>query len=444
MAVIVWVLAGLPCLFGALCFCELACMYGKTGGLYIYLHEAYGNVVSFVCVWAQMMVITPLGLGVTALAVGNHIVAPFYDIESSSGMWLTKMVAVLTILLSTAINCVSTSFVGRSAIFFTIIQTVSVCLLVVLGMWQVAIGNTANYVTMFNNTDDFEIGSFGIALYNGLWGYEGWGKVAVVSEELENLDRDLWLSIVTGMPFVFLCYVLVNLAFMAALTRDEIANSSTVATTFVESILGKKVAILVPFAVAFSSIGSMNGQMFMPARLILSASREGQLPCFLSFIHKQRRTPIPAVLALLALSVIWILVPGIDMQSLMSIFSTTIWTQYFMAIFSLILMRVRKPHLKRPFKVWIINPVFTCLCALFLIVIPFLQKPRESAICFSILLTALPVFYIFIKKFDSLPWCLHTAIDKFNEFLRQKCNLVPCVYLGENDVTNDVIRETKL
>ncbi len=443
MAIAVWMISGIPCLFGALCYCELSCMYGKTGGQYIYLHEAYGKVVGFVCVWTQMMVITPVGMAVLSMAIGDHIIQPFYDINSSTGIWLTKMVAIIAVTISTVINCASTTFIGRLQIWFTVVQTLSVVFLVILGVWQVAIGNTANYVTMFDNSSNFEIGSFGLALYNGLWGYEGWGLTVAVSEELKDLERNLWLSIVTGIPFVIFCYVLVNLALMSVLTRGQMASSETVATTFVEKILGKKVALVIPFAVAFCAFGSINASTFMLARMLLSAAREGQLPYALSFIHNKRRTPIPAVLTFFVISLIWLLIPGIDMQALIAIFSLAIWTLYFLAIFSVIVMRYRKPEVNRPFKVWLMNPIFTSLVALFLVIIPFVKRPIQSLICLLIQLTALPVYYIFIKKFDSLPSCLHKGIDIFNEFLRRKCNLVPCIFVGAEYVA-DTVDESKL
>ncbi len=446
MAILVWVISGVPCLFGALCFCELSCMYGKTGGVYLYLNEAYGNVVGFVCIWTYVVIIVPLGIAVLSLAIGNYVTQPFYDITTDTGMLLSRSIAVLALLTSAIFNCISTSFVGRLLIWFTIVQTLSVSFLVVLGAWQAVIGNTTNYKTMLDNMNAFDVGSFGIALYNGLWGYEGWGLVVAVSEELENLERNLWLSIVTGIPFVIFCYVLVNLALMAALTRDQIASSSTVATAFVENILGKKPALVIPFAVAFSTFGSINATFFMLARMLLSAAREGQLPYALSFIHRERRTPIPAVLVLFAMAVIWLLLPGTDIQGLITICSLGIWTQYFFSILSVIVMRVRKPDLKRPFKVWWINPILTSIIALFLVVIPFVNRPVQSAISLTILLSALPVYFILIKNFERLPSCLHKAIDLINQFLRRKCNLVPCIYIDKDPVSNvaDVMNENSL
>ncbi len=216
-----------------------------------------------------------------------------------------------------------------------------------------------------------------------------------------------------------------------------------VATTFVQKIFGKKVALIIPFAVAFSCFGSINASVFMLARMLLSAAREGQLPYALSFIHKTRCTPIPAVLLFCLISVVWLLLPGVDLQALVTIFSLAIWTQYFFAIFSVIVMRLRRPDLERPFKVWLANPIFTSIVAALLVVVPFVKKPAESAACIAALLSALPVYFVFIKKFESMPSCLQKTIDMFNEFLRRKCNLLPCIFIGE-DYVADAINENSL
>eukprot|EP00795_Rhopilema_esculentum_P012190 gene12190-2808_t len=83
---------------------------------------------------------------------------------------------------------------------------------------------------------------------------------------------------------------------------------------------------------------------------VLSASREGHLPEPLSYIHMDRRTPIPAVLFLSLLSMIWILVLGAGTQNLLIYFSFAIWFTYGLAIFGVIVLRVRQPDLPRPIK----------------------------------------------------------------------------------------------
>ncbi len=209
MAIVVWIISGIPCLFGALCFCELTCMYGKTGGQYIFIYEAYGRLTAFMFMWVTMLVIIPVNMVVLSTAIGDHVAQPIFSHNSSSEFWLSKAIGILSMIIITIVNCMNASLIGKMQIWFTVTQTVSVIFLVILGIWQVCIGKTENYAVMFKNTSNFEIGSFGLAIYNGMWGYEGWGSISSVSEELKDLKKNLWLSIVTAIPFVMFCYVLV-------------------------------------------------------------------------------------------------------------------------------------------------------------------------------------------------------------------------------------------
>ena len=438
MAIVVWIVSAIPCLFGALCFCELATMLQKTGGQYIFIKEAFGHVAAFVTVWTQTFVMYPSSKAVMAITIANHIIEPFYDITSTNGIWITKGVAIFSMLIAVIINSVSTTFVTRTQVFFTVIQTAAVLFLAALGLWKVSTGHTSNYNHMFaNTTRDFDIGSFGLALYNSLWAYDGWGRISCITEEMKNLNRDLWLSIVTGIPFVLFCYVLINFALMSVLTHDEIASSETVVTTFVQKIFGNKVAMMIPLVVAFSCFSSMNGGVFMQPRIFLSAAREGQLPEPLSYIHRDKRTPVPATVFLFILTIFWILVNGTGTQALITSSSFAVWLLYTIAIASVLVLRVTKPDAPRPFKVWIANPIFTDLCGLILVMAPFIKRPAESGFTLAFILSSLPVYYILIYKHDCLPERFKIWKENFYGFILDHSNLVPCIFKADNEAEDD-------
>ena len=438
MALVIWIGAGVICVFGALCFCELAAAIKKSGGEYIFIKETYGDAAAFLTLWAQTLVVTPSALSVLAVTIAEYLLGPFYDTTSSSGIWLVKLIALLFLFIATIINSLSVSYIAKSQVFFTVIQVISVLFLVVLGIWKVSTGHTQNYVSIFDNFGSFDLGSLSIAFYNGLWAYDGWGLVCTITEELQNPERNLRLAIITGIPFVIVCYLLVNLSFMSVLTHHEIANSSTVATSFVEKILGKKVALLVPIAVVLSCFSALNASLLVCSRTLLSASREGHCPEPLSYIHADRRTPIPAVLLFCFLALIWILFLGAGTQGLLIYFSFAIWFTYGLAIFGVIVLRVRQPDLPRPFKVWIINPIFMTLVSLFLIIAPFLKNPLESTICLIGMLLAIPFYFLAIRKNSFAPACCIKLKKRFYNFILFRFKLVPCVYNNNKEPTFDI------
>ena len=261
--------------------------------------------------------------------------------------------------------------------------------------------------------------------------------IANISEELQNVQRDLWLSIVTGIPFAMIGYLFITLAVMSVLSRDEIAISENAATAFVRKVFGKKAAMVMPPVVALSCFSALNGFVFMNARLFLSAAREGQLPEPLSYIHHDKRTPIPAAIFLFILTTVWILAGGSGTQTLITSFSFAVWLTYGLAIASVFVLRVQQPNAPRPFKVWIANPIFTQIFIMILVVAPFIKRPFESSFTLAMILLSLPVYYFLIYKHDSLPERFRTYKKKIYIFILDHTNLIPCIFDPNSEEEDD-------
>ena len=432
MALMIWAASGIICLFGSLCFCELAVTLKKTGGHYIFIKETYGDLAGFCMVWATILVICPAGLAVVAVAIGEHVVGSFANISTPNGVWMVKIISVVCIFVSFLINIVSTSFTSKTQAFFAVIQILGIMFFVCIGIWKVSTGSINNYVVMFAVNDTHEgsasFAGVSVAFYSALWSYDGWGVISTVTEELHNGEKDLWLALVTGIPFVIACYILINLAFMSVLSHTEMASSPVVATTFVAKCFGPKVALIVPILVALSCFGCLNATMFFLSRSMLSAAREGHLPEPLAYIHSGRRTPIPALLVLFLLGSIWVLALGSGTIILITYFSVAVWITYGAALFATIVLRIRRPNLPRPFKVWIVNPIFMTFVSLYLIIAPFFKTPIECCICLGTLLLSIPVYYLFIYNISSISSVFCRFKERIYKFILCYFNLTVCVY----------------
>ena len=430
MALAIWIASGLISLFGALCLCELAVALKKIGGYYIFIKEIYGDFAAFFIMWADVIIIEPAGFGVVAIAIGEHIVGAFADINSTNGIWMVKGIAVLCLFISFLINITSTSFTSKTQTFFTSLQILSILFLISVGVWKVASGGTQNYERMFSSTNSGRINfkDLGVAFYSAMWAYDGWGTVSAVTEEVRNRDKDLWLANVTGISFVIVCYVLVNLAFMSALSHHEMGQSTIVAMTFIERSLGPKVALVVPIIVALNCFGCLNASYFFVSRTTLSAAREGHLPEPLAYIHKKRRTPMPALLLLFTLSSIAILVLGSGATMLLAYFAFAIWIAYGLALFGTVVLRIIQPDLPRPFKVWIVNPVLMSLISAYLILAPFFQYPIECCICFGVLLLSVPLYFTALRGMSTMSSGLRKFKEKLYELIKWHFGLVLCIY----------------
>ena len=78
LSCLVWLLSGLLSFIGALCYAELGTMIPKSGGDYAYIKHAFGPLLSFLYLWAALLVIMPAGNAIIALTFANYILEPFY------------------------------------------------------------------------------------------------------------------------------------------------------------------------------------------------------------------------------------------------------------------------------------------------------------------------------------------------------------------------------
>lgn len=259
-----------------------------------------------------------------------------------------------------------------------------------------------------------------------MWAYDGWALVSNVTEEMTNLDRNLFLSVITAIPFVIGCYILVNISFLSTLTVQEIAKSPAVALTFVQKSLGQKAAYIMPVLVAISCYGAANGTVFTCGRLSLAAAREGHLPDVLSMIHKERLTPIPAVLLTAFISILMLIPDASQLETLISFFNFSCWFIYGLSLFAVVVLRIRQPDLLRPYKVWLITPILMTLISIVLVAFPFLTDPSVPLVASLMIVLGVPFYVVFVYFEPKHPQYVTRLRKRCKNFVKKLFNLAPC------------------
>ncbi len=410
LVLVVWVLGGLITLTGALTFAELAGMFPKAGGQFIYLKEAYGDWSAFLFGWAFFWVI--MCGGIAALAVGfSEYLGHFFPGVSNQTVLIRaeiaglpyslsagQLVAVGSIVMLSAINY----FGLRSGIFvqnmFNFLKIGSIAVLVIGGWLFGRKAGMANWGASFSSGSAFEWKSLGLALFAVLWTYDGWYAVNCTASEVKKPEKTIPLSLFLGTGAVVLIYLLANSVYLAALPVEEMSDVARVGELAATGLFGARAAGWVAGAITISIFGCLAATVLYGPRVYYAMSEAGLFFRSMMFIHPRFRVPTKAIL--------W---QGVWASALC--LSGTYQTLYEYVVFALVLffaatgaavfvLRVRRPDVPRPYKTlgYPVVPLVFVLINLVVFLNSIYSQPRESFVGLLIILAGVPAFLNWKKK----------------------------------------------
>uniref|UniRef100_A0A1A9WTC3 Amino acid permease/ SLC12A domain-containing protein n=1 Tax=Glossina brevipalpis TaxID=37001 RepID=A0A1A9WTC3_9MUSC len=409
-SIVVWILCGVLSMLGALCYAELGTMIPKSGGDYAYIGAAFGPLAAFLYLWVALLILVPTGNAITALTFAQYLLQPFWPSCDAPIEAVQLLAAVITCLL-TVINCYNVKWVTRVTDIFTGTKVFALLVIVAAGAWYLFSGHADHWNTPMDGTLTTP-GFIALAFYNGLFSYSGWNYLNFVTEELKDPYRNLPKAICISMPVVTIIYVVTNVAYFSVLTPQEILASDAVAVTFGDKMLGF-MAWLIPFFVACSTFGSLNGAIFASSRLFFVGARNGHLPAAISLINISCLTPIPSLIFLCILTLILLFIK--DVYSLINYVSYVEALFTLLSVSGLLWLRYKQPKIERPIRVNLALPIIFLITCVFLVISSVFQSPIEVGVGTGIILSGIPVYFMTIYR--PVGW-----LTKLSIFVNQCCS----------------------
>ncbi|KAH5278615.1 hypothetical protein HBI71_023400 [Parastagonospora nodorum] len=438
-SLIVWVVAGVLAWTGAASYAELGGAIPLNGGAQVYLSKIFGEWAGFLFTWCAVTVLKPGSAAIIAIIFGEYLVRAVVGAEAvDASTWLNKTVALVGLVLVTLLNCISTKLGTRSADVFMILKFVALLGVTAIGIVVAATGlsykGQANQDWKnrgwFDDTNT-NISNWAVALYAGLWAFDGWDNVNYVTAEFKNPSRDLPRVIHTSLPLVILCYILANISYFLVLPTSVIESSNTVAVAFGSQVFGPIGALILALFVSGSCFGALNATTFTSGRLVYAAGKEGYLPAMFGNIglgknHKATRlhsmnagtgmtrlprklvdwfadadagfffTPVSAMILNAALTAVYILIGSFD--TLVTFYGVAGYTFYFQTVLGLIILRVREPDLERPYKTWITTPIIFCCVSLFLLSRAVFAEPIQTLLVVAFMVVGLVIWFAWVGR----------------------------------------------
>lgn len=394
-ALAVWIVGGLLSLMGALSFAELAAMMPQAGGQYVYLREAYGPLVSFLCGWQFLLASQTAGISV--LAVGFAL---YLNKFIALSPWEQKGAAAASIVLFTFINYLGVKEGGRVQSLLTGLKVAAIVAMIVLG-YALVHGMPARSAALAAPAGARFVSAFGVALVSAFWAYEGWNNCTFAAGEVKRPERNLPLALIFGTTTVIILYAGLNLVYYHTLNLSSIVNSSTVGADAAVRMFGATGAELVSLLVIISTLSSLNGSILSAPRVYYAMAKDGSFFRWCARVHPRFRTPHLALL----LQCVWaiVLVAWGTYDQLFTYVVFAAWIFYALTAFAVIILRRKLPDLKRPYRVWgypLVPLGFTVGSVWFLLNM-LAETPVESGIGCAIVAVGIPVYLIWKRKSDA-------------------------------------------
>lgn len=414
-ALIVWVLAGLLAMAGALTYAELLAMKPRAAGEYGLVRDAYGRPPGFIYGWTQFLIARTASAA--ALAVGfaiflNDLVggtlrpAVIGPLTLPGGFTVSltrlQLVALAAIIITTLINCAAVKVSGGVA---SILTGMKIVLLLGVGFGAFFYGSGDwGHLGLANSGGLCEgvpittggIAGFAAAMIGALWAYDGWNNITFLAGEVKNPGRNLPLALIGGGLVVMGLYLFVNLSYFHVLTPTEIASvpaSSSVAAEVVRRLLGAVAVTLMAAAMMTSSFGALHASILATARIPYALAKDGLIVKSLARVSPRTHVPIRALVVQCFWACVVALSGEYDTLTDYAIFALTLF--YALVAGSIFIFRRREPDAERPYKTWgyPVVPILFLVVSVGLILQTIINTPRQSAIGVGLILLGVPVYW---------------------------------------------------
>jgi APA family basic amino acid/polyamine antiporter len=443
-----WALAGVLTITGALCCAELAAIWPRAGGQYVFLREAYGPSIGFLFGWSLLLVIQTgtiaavavafanfTGVLISQISADNYLIAPHGFGGYAISLSTQQLLAVVMILFLTFTNTrglKTGKFIQNT---FTFTKTAALIALIIIGLVLGWNSNSAAYTSSWWNSTangwhpssaqlGFEgTGSLlalalamfvGRAMVGPLFAQSAWNNVTFTGGEVRDPGRNLPRALLIGCGLVVVLYLLANLAYVVTLPLSGIQNApqNRVATAVMQAVFGPRGGLLMAIAIMISTFGCNNGLILAGARVYYAMACDNLFFKRVGFLN---RLNVPAVA--LILQGIWaafltlprtvttnpqtgaVTYGNVYTQLLEYIVSADL-IFYALMVGAVIVMRRKAPQLERPYRTigYPFVPLIYIALALLIVVDLAYLAPSTSGIGYLIVLTGIPVYFLWRQK----------------------------------------------
>ena len=398
----VWFAAGALTLIGSLVVAELSSAWPRTGGVYVFLRDAWSPAIGFLWGWAMFWTMHTGIIAAIAMVFARYL-GTFIPLDDAG----TRLAAMGGVIVLSAVNYRG---VGPGSAVQAALTLVKVLAIVAIVAVAVAIGAPTALVSpegaaaaaaaaagaVPTPVAAIAPSAFFAALVAGLFAFGGWHMVSYAAEETVDPVRTIPRALLYGTLLVTALYVAVNAAYLHVLPLETVSSSTRVAADFADATIGRGGRELMSAVVVLSTLGAMNGVILAGPRVYLAMARDRLLFQWTAAVHPVYRTPHRAIV----IQAIWacVLVGTGSYKMLFTRVVYTEWIFFGLMAASLFVLR-RRADYTPAYRMWgfPVLPAIFVLSTIAIVANQVIAEPVESATGLLLVLSGLPVYYFWAR-----------------------------------------------
>ncbi|KAI0100489.1 amino acid/polyamine transporter I [Nemania sp. FL0031] len=431
-ALVVWLIGGVLAWTGASTMAELGTAIPGEGGVQPYLRYIFGDVFGFLAAWTWIVAVMPATLAILSIVFVESIYSAA-GITDQADRIEHKLLSILILVVISVANSISTKTSTRLNGFFVVTKFATIAAVVVAGIVVVVIQathpdredvggrdwftkpwfgsrptvNPDGSKTDWGYLSSWELlGHYSTALYGALWAYSGWDKAIYISAELSAPAKQLPLAINSAIPTIVFCFITANAAYYILLPWNVVSTTDSVAVTAITRLLGQGFGIVAAAFICLVVAGSLLGNSFVAGRMAVAAANQDWFPRLFARLGQpglQKRVdvaaetegepagadhcpkeevtsdaPVNAIILSAILSALYILLGSF--RALLTFNGLGEYSFFFLTVLGAIVLRVREPGLRRPYKPFVLVPAVFAVVSGFVVVRGAIFAPVLAAV----------------------------------------------------------------